>query len=147
MLSDSLFNHTILSVQYKSAAVTFQGYCLCSICNNRRMKNVNMRMGQGKYALSIPACSTWREKIMDCFPCDEYSSCKGKKRLALGVFFALALPAHLPSGSRQRLSRKAGKEPVKCRAQYAKPPGNPAKSVSKMSLLQLCLQGCIWVWW
>lgn len=107
MSSDSVFNHTILSVQYKSAAVTFQGYCLCSICNNRRMKNVNMRMGQGKYALSIPACSTCREKIMDCFPCDEYSSCKGKKRLALGGFIALALPAHLPSGSQQESRKRA----------------------------------------
>lgn len=90
-----------------------------------------MHMGQGKYALSIRGCSTQREKRTDCFLCDEYGSCKGKKRLAPGVFIALALPAHLPSGSRQRLSRKAGKEPVKCRVQDTKPPGNPAKSVSK----------------
>lgn len=44
------------------------------------------------------------EKRVDCFPCDEYSSCKGEnktkqnKRLALSIFIALVLPAHLSSG-------------------------------------------------
>lgn len=56
---------------------------------------------------------------------------RGEKRLALGVFIAPALPAHLPFGSWQRLSRKAGKKPVKRRARYTKPPGNPAKPVGK----------------
>lgn len=56
---------------------------------------------------------------------------RGERRLVLGGFIALALSAHLPFGSRHRLSREAGKEPIKCRAQYTKPPGNPAKPVLK----------------
>lgn len=74
MLNNSLFNDTILSLWYKSADVTFQDYCLWSICNNRRMKNVNMSMGftQGKHALSTQDCFKQWGKIMGCLPFEEH---------------------------------------------------------------------------
>lgn len=93
------------------------------------MEKVNTCLGQGKWALSIWGCSTQRKKITGYFPCDEYSSCKGEKKSWFWVF--LLLCPSLPTFPRGLSSRKAGKEPVKCRAQYSKPAGKPAEAASK----------------
>lgn len=85
-LSDSFFNRPVLSAWYESAAVTFQGYCLCSICTNRRMRNVTVHMGCAHGKLSIWGCFTWRKKRRDHFPCEEPGSHREKSyRLAAGV--------------------------------------------------------------
>lgn len=78
--------------------MTFQGYCLCSICTNRRMRNVTVHMGCAHGKLSIWGCFTWRKKRRDRFPCEEPGSHREKShRLAAGVAIP-SFPLGLASG-------------------------------------------------